>query len=104
MNRTTLILSLLCCAALVTEAANAQPVVRFVDKDATGASNGTSWTDAYTDVQPGLDDLSATEIRVAEGTYWPSVPTLNPVLWTFTIRNGLKVLGGYAGVGNPDPI
>lgn len=102
MNRRILILSLLCCAALLTEAATAQPVVRFVDKDATGANNGTNWTDAYVDVQPALVDLSATEVRVAQGTYWPSSPGITQQNWTFTIRNGLKLLGGYAGFSNPN--
>ncbi|MHC4621858.1 MAG: PKD domain-containing protein, partial [Planctomycetota bacterium] len=43
------------------------PRVWFVDKDANGANNGTSWADAFTDLQGGLADAnSGEEIWVAE--------------------------------------
>ena len=32
--------------------------VIFVDADATGTSNGTSWEDAYTDLQDALADAA----------------------------------------------
>ena len=43
----------------------------YVNASATGANNGTSWTDAYTDLQDALDNNCAgvTEIWVAAGTY-----------------------------------
>ncbi|MDB4241375.1 T9SS type A sorting domain-containing protein [Polaribacter sp.] len=46
----------------------------YVDASATnGANNGTTWNDAYTDLQPALNaDPAGTEIRVASRTYKPT--------------------------------
>ena len=80
------------------------PVV-FVDKDATGgADNGTSWADAFINVQDALEaaaDCPGTveEIWVAEGTYLPTT------MWagntdrhkTFFINYDVKLFGGFDG-------
>ena len=43
------------------------PII-YVDLNATGANDGSSWTDAFTDLQVALAVASAgNEIRVAEG-------------------------------------
>src|SRR4030042_895784 len=56
--------------------------VIYVDADATGANNGSSWADAYNYLQDALSDANSSpkplEIRIAEGTYRPDENTLNP--------------------------
>src|SRR5690606_7165079 len=48
----------------------------FVDPTATGANNGSSWTDAFTNLQDALrygctSSGNTREIYVAQGTYYP---------------------------------
>jgi hypothetical protein len=64
--------------------------------DATGANNGTSWTDAFTDLQNALAAaVSGDEIWVAAGTYKPTVGTDRYA--SFTLRNGVTIYGGFSG-------
>ncbi|WP_187289866.1 gliding motility-associated C-terminal domain-containing protein [Flagellimonas ruestringensis] len=68
----------------------------YVDENATGSNNGTSWNDAYTDLQDALA-LSAncglTEIWVAQGTYKPGTSEYD----SFVIPEGVTLLGGFTG-------
>jgi hypothetical protein len=81
----------------------------YVDVDAGGANNGSSWTDAYRYVQDGLAAAwSGDEIRVARGRYVPDQNSANPSGSgdrgaTFQLKNGVAVTGGYAGVGETYP-
>jgi predicted outer membrane repeat protein len=69
----------------------------YVDADASGADTGTSWTDAFTDLQDALDAAAGgDEIWIAEGTYLPG-PTLNDSFTMSGTQDGLKVYGGFAG-------
>jgi predicted outer membrane repeat protein len=83
--------------------------VIFVDADAPGANDGSSWSDAYTYLQDALMMSSGgDEIRVAQGTYKPDQFVLSdrPNLGrseTFQLINGVAIKGGYAGLGEPDP-
>ncbi len=85
------------------------PMVIYVDEDATGANDGTSWADAFNYLQDGLGAAGpGDEIRVAEGTYRPDEDTLNPdgtgdMYVAFELINGVDLYGGYAGVGHEDP-
>ena len=81
--------------------------VYYVDADAKGNNNGTSWTDAYNYLQDALARaLYVDEIWVAEGIYKPDqrrgIAGGNREA-TFQLINGVPVKGGYAGFGEPDP-
>ena len=87
-----------------------EPATIYVDGDATGANDGTSWANAYNYLQDGLADAnlaSGDEIWVAEGTYKPDANTANPGSGertaTFQLINGVGLYGGYAGYGATDP-
>jgi uncharacterized repeat protein (TIGR02543 family) len=74
--------------------------ILYVDQDALGAGNGTSWADAFTDLEPALQVASSgSEIWVAEGVYIPSNQR-DP--WeirskTFLLPNGVSIYGGFNG-------
>ena len=75
----------------------ATPGVIYVKWDATGANDGTSWDDAYTDLQDALATaVSGDEIWVAAGIYIPtSISTDREA--TFQLIEGVDVYGGFAG-------
>jgi hypothetical protein len=71
--------------------------VWFVRAGATGANTGVSWADAFTDLQSALGvAVAGEEIWVAAGTYRPSAGTDRNA--TFTLKSGVALLGGFAGV------
>jgi len=76
--------------------AGAQTIL-YVDLDAAGADNGTSWGDAFTDLQDALAASAGGgyEIWVAEGAYTPSVPPGRDA--TFQLLDGVGLYGGFAG-------
>jgi len=80
---------------------SANPI--YVDKSATGGSNdGSSWTDAYTLLQPALDDAAfGDEIWVAKGTYYPTEETDGTTTetrrYSFQMIDGVEIYGGFAG-------
>jgi hypothetical protein len=70
-----------------------------VDAGATsGANNGTSWDDAYTDLQAALDAAEAgDQIWVAEGTYTPSAEHggTGDRYRSFQLMNSVALYGGF---------
>ena len=66
----------------------------YVKAAAAGLDDGSSWTDAYTDLQDALAAASSSDkIRVAAGVYIPGVTETD----TFQLKNGVDILGGYEG-------
>jgi phosphotriesterase-related protein len=82
----------------------------YVDDDAAGANDGTSWENAYTFLQDALADANSAEkpveILVAQGIYKPDQGA-NQILGdreaTFQLINGVTLKGCYEGFGGIDP-
>ncbi|HCO93753.1 MAG TPA: hypothetical protein DIU00_07365 [Phycisphaerales bacterium] len=82
----------------------------YVDDDAAGANDGSSWENAYVYLQDALADANSTEkpveIRVAQGIYKPDQgtnQTLGDSKSTFQLINSVTLKGGYAGNGAKAP-
>ncbi len=76
----TLISSPICQAVVIT------PI--YVDKNATGANNGLSWSDAYTTIAAALSAATTgKQIWVKAGTYTESI----------TLKSWVDLYGGFAG-------
>jgi len=82
----------------------------FVDADAAGNNDGSSWSDAYNYIQDALADANSAEkpveIRVAQGIYKPDQGTNQTPgdrEATFQLINGVILKGGFAGLGESDP-
>jgi hypothetical protein len=89
--------ALLLLGTLLAIPARAQSVL-YVDWQATGANDGTSWDDAFADLQPALTAaLPGDEIWVAEGTYKPTLESSpgEPRTATFQLKNGVALYGGF---------
>ncbi|QVY67210.1 LamG-like jellyroll fold domain-containing protein [Polaribacter sp. Q13] len=69
----------------------------FVDANATGNNDGTSWANAYTNLQTAINNTAVTEdIWVARGTYKPTIATI-PRKSTFSMNKRQKIYGGFQG-------
>jgi hypothetical protein len=71
----------------------------YVDKDATGLNNGTSWANAFHELSDALrvaaEYIGADEIWMAEGIYKPH-PSLRDS--SFVLHDSIKIYGGFLGV------
>ena len=83
------------------------PAIICVDVDAPGNNDGSSWTDAYNDLQDALATAQyGDEIWVAQGIYKPDQGGWNTPgdrEATFQLISGVTIKGGYAGFGETDP-
>src|ERR1700693_5589942 len=77
-------------------APGAGAAVVYVKSDATGTINGSSWVNAFTDLQAALAAAQAgDEIWVAAGTYKPTSGTDRTI--SFVMTSGVGIFGGFAG-------
>ncbi|MHC4324394.1 MAG: right-handed parallel beta-helix repeat-containing protein, partial [Planctomycetota bacterium] len=103
-NRTTCLMmpvllpAILCCSAMGK--------IIYVDDDAAGVNDGSSWENAYIFLQDALADANSTEkpveIRVAQGIYMPDQGagiTRGDHKVEFKLISAVTVLGGFAGAG-----
>jgi len=86
---------------LVIGATTATATVFYVDADASGLNTGSSWEDAFTDLQAALAAavVPGDQIWVADGVYHPSVEVggSGSRYWSFQLKNGIAFYGGFAG-------
>jgi len=94
-------------SSLLTVVAAPLQAVIYVDATARGAGDGASWEDAFDNLRDALAAASmGCEIRMAQGVYAPDqgtgvIPGDRGA--TFELKDGVKIVGGHAGVGEPDP-
>lgn len=71
----------------------------YVDVDASGNNDGSSWADAYTTLQSAISaSTSSSEIWIAEGEYFPTSGTnRNTSFQVPNSKNGIKIYGGFVG-------
>jgi predicted outer membrane repeat protein len=93
MNKSTFTLIVLVFFGL-TSLVNAQSNIYRVSP--TGKGNGSSWTNAFGDLQVALKKAKAgDQVWVAEGLYLPTTSTDRTI--SFQINDGVAVLGGFNG-------
>jgi len=87
-----------------------QEKIIYVDDDAVGLNDGSSWQNAYNHLQDALADAEVAEkpveIRIAQGIYKPDQGmhrTPSDREATFQLINSVTLRGGYAGFGETDP-
>ncbi|AGC75521.1 putative secreted protein (Por secretion system target) [Nonlabens dokdonensis] len=80
--------------ALATNNSNPPLTQVFVDADATGNNDGTSWNDAFTSLQTALQLNPGAEFWVADGTYKPGTQRSD----TFDLNTDNTIIyGGFDG-------
>jgi hypothetical protein len=76
------------------------PTTLYVNKLANGDGSGTSWINAFKDLQTAMEYCSDT-VRVASGTYFPSGSDVLKSIW---LENKRVLLGGYPNTGSPSDL
>ncbi|MDR2409497.1 MAG: hypothetical protein LBE13_15490, partial [Bacteroidales bacterium] len=89
-----------------------QATIYYVKETPSGLGDGTSWANASDDLQAMIIIAGTGDtIWVAEGTYKPTHSSNNPLAVnlnindrhnTFTLKDGVVILGGFPNTINPD--
>ncbi len=99
-------LAIFCCLTLTTSAL-AQSI--YVDSDANGLADGSSWQNAFNHLQDALAVASNDDqIFIAGGTYTPDRDKDNPEGTKdpeamFELKTAVTIKGGFAGFSEPNP-
>lgn len=80
-------------AVAVGLCASSHATINYVKANATGLNNGTSWANAYTDLQTATTS-SADTLWVANGIYKPTTTTTRTISFNFGNK---QVFGGFVG-------
>lgn len=93
------------CVPLLLVAARTAAAGRviYVDASAAEGNDGSSWINAFSDLQDAIIMAQAgDEIRVAQGIYTPTQDPLDRDA-TFDLKDGVSITGGYAGLAGMYP-
>src|SRR5262245_50127216 len=90
-----LVLILLLALATFQVRTSRAATIVYVDADAKGKADGTSWNNAYTDLQAAVSKNTSGEIWVAAGTYRPTSAAFRGS--SFILTGTLELYGGFAG-------
>lgn len=116
MKKIYFLITLLCTFFFTTSVLS--QTKRYVKAIASGSGNGSSWSNASSDLQ-AMIDLSAPndQVWVAKGTYKPTknsgytathTPLSDPRFKSFVLSNGVKLYGGFSGsesvMGQRNPV
>ncbi|MES2850950.1 MAG: right-handed parallel beta-helix repeat-containing protein [Bacteroidota bacterium] len=71
----------------------------FVKLDAIGNNDGTSWQNAYTNLDTAISRTNTGQIWVASGIYKPS-KLVNNLYRSFLLNKPIMLAGGFSGVEN----
>ncbi len=68
----------------------------YVNQSAAGSNDGTTWANAYTDLNAAITASSfGDQLWVAAGTYKPTTTTNRNI--AFALKSGVAIYGGFAG-------
>jgi parallel beta-helix repeat protein len=68
----------------------------YVKQDATGANDGSSWVNAYSNLNDALGSTTSGDIWVASGLYIPTAMVVDSAT-TFKISNPINIYGSFIG-------